>query len=463
MWRMILITAIIVWAAPLGWADSTLTVHADYASFYLPDQQTQYVELYYSLFRYQLGFVTSDTGQYSYAGVLVTAQVYDSAGRLADSAGTYFLSRIRDKAELADHNARLFDFLPLRMNPGVFRVDIAVVDDVSKATGKTSLRVSVPDYAKLGLAASDLELAYEIQDLTTDPTAYVNPRLVKEGRLVVPNPMGVYQAEIDSVLNVYAELYGLNEIVPGDSGFTLQYVVKDSRGVVVRDFGAARYKKPGSSAVLSNSLDIDLIPPGTYHLVLEAVDLGNGNQTVASRQFAIVDTTAAGEIVSNQDAELMVDIAYYRLSEAEKLQLGSLTPTEKVNLVKQFWRRMDDDPTTPENPIYDEAVQRFQYANEHFSGATSSMDGWKTDRGRVYITYGPFDEETESVMSGKSFPYIKWTYYQLEGGCYFIFVNDFVAGAADYRLVHSTHPREKYDAKWNAVLDDLDLEQIEEP
>ena len=123
-------------------------------------------------------------------------------------------------------------------------------------------------------------------------------------------------------------------------------------------------------------------------------------------------------------------------------------------MIRQFWRDRDDDPSTPENPVYEKAVLHFNYANDKFSTSVDLHNGWRTDRGRVYITYGPPDEVKDVDMSGKSFPYVKWTYYQLAGGCMFVFVNDYVAGAVDYRLVHSTHPHEKYDLKWKQILQD---------
>jgi GWxTD domain-containing protein len=161
-------------------------------------------------------------------------------------------------------------------------------------------------------------------------------------------------------------------------------------------------------------------------------------------------------MVTSADVQLMIDVAWYHLSEAEKMRIKDLSDDGKVNLLQQFWRDRDDDPSTPENPFYEEAVRRFHFANKFFSTSSVVTNGWRTDRGRIYITYGPYDDETEEVMTGRSYPYILWRYYQLEGGCIFVFTSDFVAGAADYRLVHSTHPRERYDPTWENILLDAD-------
>jgi len=437
-------------------AADSLTIVADYATFYVPADTTAYVEYYYSLYRHQLGFLSSEENDYSYAGVLVTAHVYDRDGNPVDSASTYFLSQARDDSDLQRTDVRLFDYLPMKIHPGDYRVELSAIDDVSKETGSTSLLVAVPDYALSGLTLSDLELAYEIREIGAGATVGINPRLVKDDLLVMPNPSATFHYRNDSLLHVYYELYGLDTSSSPNNQFTVGYTVKDASGNSIQDYGKSLFDKPGATAVLTADLDISLMEPGSYYLVVEAEDSANGARTAASKQFAVYDPDAAAAGADSADVQTMVDIAWFHLSEADKIRIGKLSQEGKVNLLRQFWRDRDPDPSNPENPVYEEAVRRFIYANQEFSTTQSGNDGWRTDRGRVYIMYGPYDERDEVILSGKSYPYIKWTYYHLEGGCIFLFVNDFVAGAADYRLVHSTHPRERYDPKWQSVLEDED-------
>ena len=455
-WKfLVILTVLIAGAAGADTTDSTLSLSASAAAFYLPDEGATYLEIYYGLYRHQLGFIGSEENNYRFAGVLVAARIYNERNDAVDSTATYFLSRVKDSLEEARPETRLFDFLPVKMLPGRYRIDITAIDDVSKAVGRTSLAVAVPDFSSSKPTVSDLELAYEIRDVSTDTASVSNSRLIKEDRLVVPNPTGIYQLGIDTLVYVYSELYGLDYSPDGDSGFEIRYLVKEPNGSVVHDYGWKRYEKPGSSAVLTESLDISRIPAGEHFLTLEAVDLASKRQTMTTRQMIIHDVAGEGAgTTSTSDVEQMMNIAYYHLSEAEKIKLGSLTPEGKANLIRQFWRDRDDDPSTPENPVYEKAVLHFNYANDKFSTSVDLHNGWRTDRGRVYITYGPPDEVKDVDMSGKSFPYVKWTYYQLAGGCMFVFVNDYVAGAVDYRLVHSTHPHEKYDLKWKQILQD---------
>ncbi|HEY7115165.1 MAG TPA: GWxTD domain-containing protein, partial [Tepidisphaeraceae bacterium] len=59
----------------------------------------------------------------------------------------------------------------------------------------------------------------------------------------------------------------------------------------------------------------------------------------------------------------------------------------------------------------EEHYRRIAYANVHFVAAT--LAGWKTDRGRVYISYGPPDE-LESHPDADP-PNEQWLYHHIEG------------------------------------------------
>jgi len=59
---------------------------------------------------------------------------------------------------------------------------------------------------------------------------------------------------------------------------------------------------------------------------------------------------------------------------------------ERDQFIEQFWLRRDPTPDTAENEYKEEHYRRIAYSNEHFA---AGIPGWKTDRGRMYIIYGP--------------------------------------------------------------------------
>ncbi len=90
----------------------------------------------------------------------------------------------------------------------------------------------------------------------------------------------------------------------------------------------------------------------------------------------------------------------YIISDEEKKAFHQLnTDEEREQFVEQFWLRRDPTPDTEENEFKEEHYRRIAYANEHFA---SGIPGWRTDRGRIYIEYGPPDE-IEAHSSGGSY------------------------------------------------------------
>src|ERR1051325_10566596 len=90
------------------------------------------------------------------------------------------------------------------------------------------------------------------------------------------------------------------------------------------------------------------------------------------------------------------DVTYIITDEERKAFRNLNTDEEKEQFIEQFWLRRDPSPDTQENEFKEEHYRRIAYANERFA---SGIPGWKSDRGRIYITFGPPDE-IESHPSG---------------------------------------------------------------
>ena len=116
----------------------------------------------------------------------------------------------------------------------------------------------------------------------------------------------------------------------------------------------------------------------------------------------------------------------YIISAEEKAAFKQLSnDEERDNFIEAFWQRRDPTPDTPENEFKEEHYRRIEYANEHFA---AGIPGWKTDRGRMYIMWGPADEVTSHPSGGMyerpqdegggqttTYPFEDWRYRYLEG------------------------------------------------
>jgi GWxTD domain-containing protein len=84
---------------------------------------------------------------------------------------------------------------------------------------------------------------------------------------------------------------------------------------------------------------------------------------------------------------------------------------EPERFIEQFWLRRDPTPETLRNEFKEEHYRRIAYANGHFN---SSVPGWKTDRGGIYIMYGPPDEIEAHPGDSRLYPFEAWRYQYLE-------------------------------------------------
>lgn len=118
------------------------------------------------------------------------------------------------------------------------------------------------------------------------------------------------------------------------------------------------------------------------------------------------------------------DVVYIIMPEERGIFERLTTEEEQTAFIEQFWARRDPTPGTAENEFKTEHYRRIQYANERF---TSGYDGWKTDRGRIYILFGPPDQ-TEEHHGGRydrpyyegggttaAFPFQIWRYRHIQG------------------------------------------------
>ncbi len=145
----------------------------------------------------------------------------------------------------------------------------------------------------------------------------------------------------------------------------------------------------------------------------------------AAKQKSRSDNQLKKELDSQYKKWLDQDVVYIISPEERSAFLHLSTNEEREQFIEQFWQRRNPDPDSPENTFKEEHYRRIAYANERFA---SGVPGWRTDRGKIYIMWGPADE-IESHPSGGSYdrptsegggqtstyPFEQWRYRYLEG------------------------------------------------
>jgi GWxTD domain-containing protein len=131
-----------------------------------------------------------------------------------------------------------------------------------------------------------------------------------------------------------------------------------------------------------------------------------------------------------------VDLALHSLrfivtpDQLDSLERGSYE--ERREHLETFWKLRDKTPATAGNELMTEYYRRVDYAMRNF-GTLRVPDGSRTDRGRIYILYGPPTSTDRTLDPASGFQEI-WIYERL--GKKFVFVD--VSKSGNYQLSSTT-------------------------
>jgi GWxTD domain-containing protein len=254
-------------------------------------------------------------------------------------------------------------------------------------------------------------------------------------------------------LFVYLEAYNLDFDPSRDNSYSAEFSIIPNDGSAAQSLGLQTLTKPGQSAVLATSVPVRDLPAGLYQLRAELTDPVTGQTAWAEKPFQVVSPPA--EALTEEEIERLRDIIAYIGRPAEISAFERLNAAGKRNFMVQFWKDRDPTPGTPINEFRQEHMRRMNYANDRFSvGFRDRSDGWHSDRGRVYIIYGPPDNLIRFPFTADRPPAEQWLYDNLpgQGQAYFLFLDE--AGFGDYRLVHSTARGERRDPFWEQQVQD---------
>ncbi len=419
-----------------------------------------------------------------YAEIIVT----DTLGSPVDSSSTYFYTMAADTVAARMNKMRLFNKLFLMLKPGVYKGKLNIIDVSTKRSGAMLYdRIEIPPITTGRLSLSSLELAIQIK--VVDENYKGNPRLVKNDREVIPNPMGIFSEE-DTLIYTYAELYGLAYDSTQKEDFKISYQINRADGAAMdegafsnHNYGDITMTKPGPSAVITNVLPFHG-QPGRYDIVLTASDPKYGQTATAGRRFIVVPKTGyqppavvyrMKNPLDTAGVPTISNLIHYLLSPSELAVFNTLNDSGKVRYAIQFFKDHDPTPGTGENEYLNQAFARYDYAIEHFSSDHLAKNGWRSDRGRVLMQYGFWDERDEEIVPEKELgpiientdtktriapvmgrPWERWYYRNVQSGILFIFED--ISGFGEFRLVHSTATGEIYNKEWDTYIKDHNLE-----
>lgn len=438
--------------------DSTLSIYAGFCIYADPVYDSvSLLEFSFALKRNEFSFFKVDSvSTLLNARVFAQLDLFNPQGKAIDSASTYFSLRANSQAEADIPDIRIFNNVSLFVSPGVYSARLTVYDVHSKFRGEYFVdHIEALPIEKEELSIGGYCLAYEIASATD---AEASSRLVKNGYRIYPNPISIFSTD-DSILFLYSEVYNLPSPEVSGAQFEVDYVLLNRDSAYLRDLGHRSASSGDGTGLIVESFDIKGWPPAVYNLQVVVSDPGSAQVDTAVIPFGIMSPvgyqsdsrlTAEDDPYLDLDPEECISLVAYLLTPEQQGTLKRLSETGKKNYLNQYWRENDPNPVTAVNESRMEMLERFEFVNRRFSTNEERTDGWSTDRGRIYMTYGLFDEVDDVSSPRFGNPYLVWHYRRLDEGKMFVFED--WAGSFDYRLVHSNVYGEVFDQRWDEFL-----------
>lgn len=455
--------AVLAWAGgyaalPVQGADDNpgsprLAIEADYAVFW-NQQDKAYVEVYYAI--HQVG-LTYRPGSDSTLAAAALVRLNLWRGDSLWAADMWKMeSMVQDTSEIGVRN--MVDVLRYPVAPGEYVLKLFARDANNPANADSAIiDFSVKPSPAGKMALSQLELATSI---ARSSGSKQRSSFYKNTLEVIPNPGCVFGAELP-IVYYYVEAYHLQQGIAGDT-YQTRCSVTDADGNPVESIKPrVRTKRVVPSSVEVGTVNVSSLPTGVYFL--NVAILGGGDQPVgqASKKFYVynpdvdreqakraVDEEVASSVfagMSEPELDQEFDKIQYIVRDNEKKFWAKLKGAEaKRNFLYSFWKSRDPNPDTPINEMRQEYFKRIEYANAKFR--SFSREGWRTDRGRVYVLYGPPDDVDYFPSSEDMMPYEIWHYNAVQGGVEFVFVDQ--EGHKEYTLVHSDALGEVQNPDW---------------
>lgn len=418
--------------------DVPLRVQVDYARF-RGDEEHTYVELYYAFPHNALTY-QKDTAGYK-GGIELTVWV-----RTKDSV--HFADRFMMPHTAHDLNQRpvnLISSSAMMLKEGDYSL-VVIGKDVNDHSRRDSvgMTLTVKRMPTEHLALSDIEFASSIKKGKEGSPFYKNTFEV------IPNVDGVFGD--GSRCYYYAEAYNLKAGGDG-SDLTLKTSVYNAVGRQVISRERPR-KRSAESTVLVGDVEVGNLMGGTYTLMLTLEDSSKKPLTSSWKKFFVINTTLGVDssllrldpsiilpvysTLEEPELDEEFKIMRWEARDVERKQYEQLQGAEaKRKYLTEFWSRRPLG-------LRDQYFARVRHTNNAFP--VMGREGYRTDRGRVFILYGPPDDIERHPNEAGSKPYEVWSYNNIQGGVTFVFVLKQDGG--DYELVHSTHRDELQDENW---------------
>lgn len=457
MKKILIILTLLVICSTVTLAQKKLFFYADYALFRNLDAKST-VELYFSVNQRDIKFVKTKDNFVGQANIEIAIYDKNKAKWVFDNS--FGLQTKAEDTNRLKLNNKLIGQQNFSLNDGDYIFKLTCYDNNSQAKSD-SIQFNIPITARDSLKAemSDIQVASSIEKSTNDKSIFY-----KNGLEITPNPDALFGMNLKKIF-YYIEIYELKKSFSGND-VTLTATISDISEKTVSQINRNENYHSDAFVEIGN-ISVDSLDKGDYTLKIRLTENNTGQFIEKSKKFFIYNVSK--NVVTNQfddrnflkseyanmSAEMVndeFDKTVYIRNAPESDEFNKMkTLDEKRKFLYIFWGRRN---MTPNSPVNDYKIQYFKRVNEANSLFKQGfLDGWKTDRGRIYITYGEPEEVERHPSESDSKGYEIWTYQSVKGqGSAVCAFAERELSTGVYYLVHSTIRGEYRDDKWQDKL-----------
>lgn len=426
--------------SPGNQSEGTIEFYVDASCFKMLNQpDLTYLQLHFFVQRSAFKFVETEKGMAASYVVTLHMQDTQDAGNVFERTWSSTL-----QGEVASDTAKDVPLIfenNFALKPGLYKSTVILRDmtDTSRY-GRYIESINVSDYSGQDLMMSHIELASQIYRGGNPEEMFV-----KNGMTVYPNPSKFFGSNLPRLF-LYAEVYNLDFKAESPGTYQVEYIITDESGSVVREYPAKDHNKAGTTAVILHSIPVIGFKTGRYHLTIRVTDMDTKKQTQSKELFVVFREGESFDEIKSEESyfssldEKSAERAGYIISyvgkQEDKKIYDKLELPAKREFLDRFWKDRDPSPGTKTNELLIEYYRRFDEADQRFS--SPNVPGWRSDMGRIYITYGPPAQIEKHEFEQDVIPYQIWYYLQLpDQPTQTIFVFAETSGSSSLRLIHS--------------------------
>lgn len=268
-------------------------------------------------------------------------------------------------------------------------------------------------------------------------------KFTRNGYTLIPNPSHRFST-LNPIIYIYSEFYNL----PPDKDYNINYFVLSETADTVLSLPGKKGITPESAFYSIGGVTTMGLKDGFYSVVTEIISdsVKLSKSRIFSKETKREDITQKYKLTNEQ-------LKYYNMIEyiatAQEMSIyNELDLQGKHNFLISFWQRRDPNPDNDILEALNIYIDRIKTVDKKYSSGLES--GYESDRGRIYLKYGPPDESMINPVEKGYKSFENWIYYS-NGGMQFMFMD--LKGFGKYELVYTNIDDEEIPVNWSSLID----------